>query len=223
MEKKKFIKDNLFIFICASLTFVCVLSTAIIFKQNPIKTFPLFVSLFVMILQSRVSRYAFLVGGLNSILYAISYFLMGLYASAIYALISSFPLQIITFINWQNKTRGGVTPLKRMGWGARGLVLLLFATIWPIAYFVIKSLPGANQSILDVTGTLIGILITVLSMLRFSEYAPLNLLSVGISLATHTMIFLNDISNITYVIYTVYSGVCIIAAIVRIRREKLIK
>ena len=108
-----------------------------------------------------------------------------------------------------------------MGWGIRGLVLLGFAVIWPAVYFAVSALPGANQSILDVTGTLLGILITVLSMLRFSEYAPLNLVSVAISLATHVMIFLNDPSNITYVIYTVYSGVCIVFAMVRIKRAKL--
>ena len=219
MDKKKFIKDNLFIFICAFVTFVGVLSTAIMFKQNPIKTLPLFISLFVMFLQSRVSRYAFLVGGLNSILYAISYVLMGLYATAIYAFVSSFPLQIITFINWKKKTSGGVTELRKMSWGTRGLVLLGFVAIWPAVYFAISAIPGASQSALDVTGTLLGILITVLSMLRFSEYAPLNLVSVGISLATHTMIFLSDTSNITYVIYTVYSGVCIVAAMIRIRKS----
>ena len=101
----------------------------------------------------------------------------------------------------------------------RGLVLLCFATIWPAVYFAVSAIPGASQSVLDVTGTLLGILITVLSMLRFSEYAPLNLASVCISLATHTMIFLSDTSNITYVIYTVYSGVCLIAAMARMKKS----
>lgn len=223
MDKKKFVRDNLFIFICAAITFVCVLSTAIIFKQNPIKTLPLFISLFVMLLNARVSRYAFLVGGLNSILYAISYALMGLYANAVYAFIVSFPLQLITFFNWKKKTSGGVTELRKMSWGVRGCVLLGLAVIWPLVYFAVSALPGANQSILDVTGTLLGILVTILSMLRFSEYAPLNLVSVAISLATHTMIFLDDASNITYVIFTVYSGICIVSAIVRMKRAKLVR
>lgn len=223
MDKKKYIRDNLFVFICAAVTFCAVLSTAIIFKQHPLKALPLFISLVVMLLQSRVSRYAFLLGGLNSILYAISYALMGLYATAIYAFVSSFPLQIITFINWKKKTKDGVTELRKMSWGMRGLVLLGFAVIWPLVYFTVSSLPGATQSILDVTGTLLGIVITVLSMLRFSEYAPLNLMSVCISLTTHTMIFMSDISNITYVIYTVYSGICLIAAMVRMKKAKLVK
>ncbi len=223
LGKKEFIKDNLFVFICAAVTFVGILSTAIIFKQNPIKTLPLFISLFVMFLQARVSRYAFLVGGINSILYAISYVLMGLYATAIYAFASSFPLQIITFINWKKKTSGGVTELRKMSWGVRGLVLLGFVIIGIPAYFAVSAIPGASQSLLDVTGTLLGILVTVLTMLRFAEYAPLNLVSVAISLATHIAIFSYDTSNITYVIYTLYSGICIVAAMVRIKKAKLIK
>ncbi|MBP3376512.1 MAG: nicotinamide mononucleotide transporter [Clostridia bacterium] len=223
MNGKKFIKDNLFVLICAAITFVCVLSAAITFKQHPLKTLPLFVSLVVMLLQARVSRYAFLLGGLNSVLYALSYSLMGLYASAIYALVSSFPLQIITFINWRRKTSGGVTELRKMSGGVRLLVLLGFALVWPAVYFTISSLPGATQSALDVTGTLIGLLVTVLSMLRFSEYAPLNLVSVAISLTTHTMIFLSDTSNITYVIYTLYSGICLTAAMIRMKKAKLVK
>lgn len=158
MNGKKFIKDNLFVLICAAITFVCVLSAAITFRQHPLKTLPLFVSLVVMLLQARVSRYAFLLGGLNSVLYALSYSLMGLYASAIYALVSSFPLQIITFINWRRKTSGGVTELRKMSGGVRLLVLLGFALVWPAVYFTISSLPGATQSALDVTGTLIGLL-----------------------------------------------------------------
>ena len=223
MDKKKFIRDNLLIFICAAVTFICVLSTAIIFKQNPIKTLPLFISLFVMLLNARVSRYAFLVGSLNSILYALSYALMGLYANAVYAFVVSFPLQLITFFNWKKKTSGGVTELRKMSWGMRGCVILGLAVIWPLVYFAVSALPGANQSVLDVTGTLLGILVTILSMLRFSEYAPLNLVSVAISLTTHTMIFLDDASNITYVIFTVYSGICIASAIVRMKRAKLVR
>ena len=223
LNTRKFIKDNLFVLICAAITFACVLSTAIIFKQHPVKALPLFISLAVMLLQARVSRYAFLLGGLNSILYAISYLLMGLYATAIYAFASSFPLQIITFINWTRKTTGGVTELRKMSLRARLLVLLGFAIVWPIVYFIISSLQGASQSVLDVTGTLIGILVTVLSMLRFSEYAPLNLLSVAISLTTHIMIFMSDTSNITYVIYTVYSGICVVAAMVRMKKANLVK
>lgn len=116
-----------------------------------------------------------------------------------------------------------MTELRKMSGGVRLLVLLGFSLVWPAVYFTISSLPGATQSALDVTGTLIGLLVTVLSMLRFSEYAPLNLVSVAISLTTHTMIFLSDTSNITYVIYTLYSGICLTAAMIRMKKAKLVK
>ena len=223
MDREKFLKDNLFIFVCAAVTFVGVLSTAIIFKQNPIKALPLFISLIVMLLNARVSRYAFLLGGINSALYAISFALMGLYASGIFALVTSCPLQIITFINWQKKTHGGVTELRKMSWRVRGLVALGFAVIWPLVFFAIRAIPGANQSILDVTGTLLGILITVITMLRFAEYAPLNILSVIITLATYIAIFMTDRSSITHVIYSLYSGVCVVSAVIRVKKNNMVK
>lgn len=222
MDRKEFLKDNLFVFICASITFVAILASAIIFKQNPIVTLPLFISLFVMFLNARVSRYAFLVGGLNSILYAVSYLFIGLYAMAINALVISFPLQIITFINWNKRTEGGITALKKMKWKWRILLSLAFVFAW-VAMYVIFSLAGSPYLVLDNTAALIGITVTVLSMLRFSEYAPLNLVSVAISLVTHTVVFLDDPSNITYVIYTLYSGICIVAAMIRMNKKKMIK
>ena len=72
--------------------------TAVIFKQSVIRTIPLFVSLFIILLQTKANRFAYLLGGGNSILYAVSYVTMGLYGSALYAFCISFPLQIITFI-----------------------------------------------------------------------------------------------------------------------------
>ena len=223
MDKQKFIKENLFVFICAAITFAGVLSTAVIFKQDPVKTLPLFISLFVMFLNSRVSRYAFLVGGLNSILYALSGIKMGLYAHAVYCVLFSFPLQIITFINWKRKTSGGITHLRKMSTKMRLIVLLAFLVIWPIVYFVISSIPDANQSILDVTGTLLGILVTFLTMLRYSEYAPLNIVSAVISLATYIMVSVGDISNFPYVIYTLYCLVCITASMIRMKKENMVK
>ena len=82
-----------------------------------------------MLLQARVSRYAFLVGGLNSILYTGAYLLMGLYTTAAYTFLTSFPLQMITFINRNKKTKAGVTELRKMRWHVRGLIALGFLLI----------------------------------------------------------------------------------------------
>ena len=220
---RKFIKDNLFILSCAAVTFVCVLATSIIFKQHPLKALPLFISLIVMLLNAKVNRFAFLLGGLNSLLYAASYALMGLYATAISAALTSFPLQVITFLSWNRKTREGVTELRKMSTRVRLFVTLGFVIIWPLVYFVIKSIPGANQSFLDVTGTLLGVLITIITFLRFSEYAPLNIVSAIISIITHVMIFTTDTAHITYLIYSVYSAICVTAAVVHIKKANMVK
>lgn len=147
---------------------------------------------------------------------------MGLYTTAAYTFLRSFSLQMITFINWNKKTKAGVTEHRKMRWHVRGLIALGFLLIWPAAFFGISSIQGANQSVLDVTGTMLEILVTVLSMLRFSENAPLSLVNIAISLATHIAIFTEDTSNITYVIYTIYSGICTIASITNIRKAKML-
>ncbi len=55
---------------------------AVIWKAAVWRILPLYVSLFVSFLNSRVDRRAFLIGGINSILYAIVYVSYGLYAMA---------------------------------------------------------------------------------------------------------------------------------------------
>lgn len=78
--------------------YILMIINIIRYKPSAFLYIPLFVSVLVMLLQARVSRYAFLVGGINSVLYMISYIKMSLYAMAIYSISVSFPLQMITFL-----------------------------------------------------------------------------------------------------------------------------
>ena len=85
----------------AVLTVICaalITWTGIQFQQPFLRMLPLYISLCVGMLQSRASRYASLVGGLNSLVYTFVYISLGLYASALYAIAVSFPLQIATFL-----------------------------------------------------------------------------------------------------------------------------
>jgi len=88
--------------------------TGIIFKQDFWRMVPLFVSLFIAFMNTRVNRYAPLVGGLNSVLYALVYFSYGLYSSAAYAFFVSMTLQMVTFIRWNKKPLGNSTELRRL-------------------------------------------------------------------------------------------------------------
>lgn len=73
------------------ITAAAITAAGLWFHQNFFRILPLYVSLFVMILSAQVNRYAFLLGGLNLILYAAVYFVYGLYGMAAYALLVSFP------------------------------------------------------------------------------------------------------------------------------------
>ena len=137
---KLFCRENKLLSAVVAMTFILILITGIIFKSAPLAIAPLFVSLAVMVLQARVNRYALLLGSLNSLLYCYYYFTMGLMSNFLYAIIISFPLQLISFINWSRNTKGSLTALKKMSvkqyiFGATGFILLWGAIFFGISLF----------------------------------------------------------------------------------------
>ena len=79
------------------ITMITVIVSSIIVKQDFIRTLPLIISLFVMLLQADANRYAYLAGGINAIIYGFVYWRLGLYASLASAVLFSVPIQILTF------------------------------------------------------------------------------------------------------------------------------
>lgn len=193
--------------ILLGITAIALAATAIIFKQSVIRTIPLFVSLFIMLLQTKANRFAYLLGGGNSILYAIAYFTMHLYGSALYAFCVSFPLQIITFICWSKRAYGNSTILRRLsnkqriGWLSGGIA------VWVVLYLILSAF-GSQYLILDNTVTIIGITSTVFGMLALIEFQFLQLANGLVSCVLYITMLRNDPAQITYLIYTVYSLIC---------------
>ncbi|MBQ9783428.1 MAG: nicotinamide mononucleotide transporter [Clostridia bacterium] len=220
---KDFIKTNLFLCITVATTFLAILITGIVFGQEFWRMLPLFISLVVMLLQAKVNRYAYLLGGLNSVLYAIAYFSMGIRESALSALLMSFPLQVITFILWQRKTKGNVTALRKLnGWAIAGITIS-FALVWAAMFFWFPhdETAGTFTIVMDTTTTLLGFITTILTLLRFREYIVTQIITTPLSLAMHVMIMVNgNTANITYVIFTVYTIICLGMALVRIAKQK---
>lgn len=220
MTKNKVFKTPMFWI--ASILLVVIISCGIIFKTHPIKVLPLCISCFVMFLQARVNRYAFLLGGLNSIIYACSGILMRLYASAASAFFMSFPLQVITFINWSKNTTDGETETKKLGIRARFGLFGGMVALWGVLFVIFAGL-GSPYMVLDNTATVLGVVTTVLCMLRYSEYAILQLVGSCISLVTYIVLTVDDISNIVWIIYTAYSLVCIFLAFVTMNKRSVQK
>ena len=185
--------------------------------QSFLRVMPLYVSLFIALLQSRVNRFASLLGSVNSIVYGIVYFHYGLYGSALSAVLFSCPIQMLTFIRWNKNKRGATTLLRKLSWGKRGLLALGFCVALA-AMWILLPMAGAKYVFLDSVSTLLGIIIYFLTMFAFVEYTVLMIINglIGIFL---NVVMVNDSPEIwPFLIFSVYSWICISFAFFEARR-----
>ena len=199
------------------ITAIAVTVTGILFDQSILRILPLYISMFISLLQSRVNRYAPLIGAFNSLLYAGVYFYYGLYASVLYAVLVSFPLQFVTFIRWNSNPYQKSTVFRRMTGKQRAVVALIAVTFWCGMLIVLKRLDSSHQ-ILDNTVTMLGILSTVLMMLSYIEYTALMIPGNLFSIALYIAMIKESPEQITYLIYTLFSGYCVVRAFFRARK-----
>ena len=122
-------------------------------------------------LQAKANRYAYIFGGLNSILYAAIYVYAGIYASAASSFFFSFPIQIFTFWNWSKKTYKKSTKFRTMSTKARILSTLGFLAVWA-GVLIALTLIGSSLALLDTSASLLGMTVLILTMLAYKEYAP---------------------------------------------------
>lgn len=213
-------------YVFLAVTFVLVTAAAILTRQPFFRYLPLCVSMLVNLLQSRVNRYAHLLGSLNSLLYAAVYIGLRIYASAASALLLSFPMQMITFFMWRQRADGYSTRLRRMNGKGRVLTLLLFAAAWTVVYLILHAL-GSASIVLDNTATLLGILVYILTMFSFIEYTFLQIVVNLVSIFLQASLLKENPGQVTYMMMTVYSTVFAVRAVFRAhtlyqkqRREK---
>ena len=198
--------------ICA----VLITWTGILFQQPFLRMLPLYISLYVGMLQSRASRYAALVGGINSLVYTVVYIGLGLYANALYAILVSFPLQLATFLLWRRrayKDSVHFRSLKPLHWL---LVLGGFGISFALMNLILNAL-GGNYQLWDSTASLLGVLVTLLQMLAFREYSWLMFISGGSNIAMNCAMLAQHPGQITFVIYACHAFICIIAQFFRVR------
>ena len=213
-EKKT--KDALIMPVIMGASAVMITAAGIIFRQSPLRIFPLYVSLVISLMQSKVSRYAPLIGSVNSLLYAAVYTYYHLYASMAYAALVSCPLQVITFIRWSRHPWQGSTILKKLTAKQRIAVSAGSAAVW-LAVVVVLNKVGSAHSLLDTTTTILGILATVLTMLSYIEYTVLMLAGQICSIGLYIAMLGTNPEQLTYLIYSVYAFICTTAAFVRTR------
>ena len=204
---------NIFRFLLLGAAALGITVTAIFFQPPLLQLLPLYISLIVMLLQTKANRFGYLVGAGNSVLYAIAYFSLHLYGSAIYAISVSFPLQIITFIRWRKRAYGHSTVLRRLSGKQRLVWSMGGIAVWGILYATLSDC-GSAYLILDNTVTVIGIASTIGSLLALIEFPFLQIASSIVSCVLYSMMLQEKPSQITYLIYAVYCLICSIISFV---------
>ncbi|MBR3869498.1 MAG: nicotinamide mononucleotide transporter [Clostridia bacterium] len=204
---KAFFKKNLPSFILIGCTAILITVTGIYFRQSFFRILPLYISLIVAFLQSRVNRYGSLLGSANSLIYAAVYVYYSLYASVLSALLVSFPIQLLTFIRWNRNKWEQSTVLRRMKPKYMALLLLGFSILLVAMWFILPHL-GAQYVFLDSTVTILGTLTSFLTMFAFVEYTFFMVVNCFLNIALYVQMVPDSPDTITYLVFAVYSFIC---------------
>lgn len=217
MSEKNLSKKDIFIFILMGCTAVLITLAGIHFNQSFLRILPLYISLIIAMLQSRVNRYSSLLGSINSLLYGAVYFYYDLYGSAFSAVLFSFPIQLLTFIRWNKNKWKHSTLLRKLSIKQRLLILAGFAAALA-AMWIILPLIGSQYVFLDSLTNLLGILIYFLTMFAYVEYTFLMIVNGVIGIALYVTMLENTPEMTTYLIFSVYSFICIVFAFFRAKK-----
>ena len=211
MNRKKFWLEWVPIGICAVAILIC----AFVFGQKWYKVLPTLNTLIILLLSARVDRRSFLLGGINAAFYGIGYFTEGLYFSVINCLLVSMPLQLFSFFNWKKHSDGTSTKLRSLGWKGEIVVLSSTALGCLLCYwFLLPFFAGEKQAALDIFLFVIGLVITVLSMLRYVEAPYYNLISSVANLVMWMLICAGNIADLNYLIMATYSLFRVVQSVV---------
>lgn len=173
------------------------------------KTLPTIVTLFVQLLMMSANRYAFLMGGFNSVIYGIVYFMEDVPFSAISALVLSFLPQIYSFINWGKNSKSGKVSLRRLPAKNIAVAVAVFGGLWAICYFWLSKYMTIRNPLLDTLTFSLGIISTTLAAVRYIESQYVSFISCICALIMWIMMTVQSPSNINYAIIAVYNLYCV--------------
>lgn len=200
-----------------AVTGILITVTGIYYKQNFLRILPLYNSLIIAMLQSRVNRYSNLYGSINSILYATVYMYHGLLASALQAILFSFPMQLITFIRWNKNKWEKSTVLRKLTHKQRALLLIAYVAALLVMWKVLP-LFGAKYVFLDSATNLLGIVVLFLTMFAYTEYTVCMIINGIISIALYVAMLESTPETVPFLIFSVYSFICIVFAFFEARK-----
>ncbi len=198
-------------------TGIAILTTGILTKQNFFLMVPLFISLFVMSFQSEANRYGSLMGAINSLIYTAAYTYMGVYGSAVSALLLSFPMQLMTFFNWKKHAYKKTVIFKQMSNKMRIVSTVGVLALWAVVALILYRLKY-EYAIFDSILFLLGIVVSVLTLLAYIEYTYLWIVQAVVGLFLNVQMIINDYSQATYFVYGIYALYCVIGAFINVRK-----
>lgn len=191
------------------ITAIGITVSGIVYDQDFFKMIPLYVSLSVMLFQSDALRIAPLIGGLNSILYAIVDYSYGLYGSALNDILFSFPFQIATFLLWTRKKDGATTTFRSLNFKWWAVLISGIVAVY-IPALIINMRFGATIAPLDTYLLIGGFVSQMLMMLALREYSYFMVISTIITIVLNSMIIVSSPDRMCYLIYSIYSAICCI-------------
>ena len=218
LSAKELWLDYIPMFACASL----ILFFAIAGKQTVIKTLPTLVTLMVQLLLVHANRYAFLLGGINALIYGAAYWSEDLYFSVISSVLISAPIQIYSFFHWRAHSGGLHTRLRLLPLPRLLVILLLTLGGWLALYFSCKSLfETAAYPLWDSLLFVLGITVSLLAARRSVESQYINLISCVINIVIWILLTVKTPGNVNYVIISLYNLFRVAQAAVNWTRQYL--
>ena len=140
-----------------------------------------------------------------------------LYGSAFSAILFSCPIQLLTFIRWNKNKWKHSTKLRKLSTKQRLLILAGFVAAL-IAMWIILPLIGSQYVFLDSLTNMLGILIYFLTMFAYVEYTFLMIVNGIIGIALYVTMLPETPEMTTYLIFSVYSFICIVFAFFKARK-----
>ena len=183
-----------------------IVASGVLAGQAAYKIIPAVVTLFVVLLSSKLYRIAFLLGAANCVLYAAGYLADGLYGSLASCLVISAPLQVLSWFLWKRSAYKQATVFRRMRPCFYPLIVLAAAALAIGMLYGSNRAGGANGMIaLDSVLFALGLAVTVLTMLAFVEGYALNILSCALTCVMWVILAARNPRDVTYLLVSLYN------------------
>ena len=202
IDRKKLLADYLPIV----LTGAFIIYFAITREQRFIKVLPTVITLIAQLLNAKANRLVFLIGGANTVLYGISYLTERLYFSAFWELAISAPFMFVSYFLWKRNSFANKPKLRKLPlWGLVASVVgvILF---WLMCVNCLGAIISSGRCVeLDALYLSLGLMIAMLTAMRYIEAQYLNVISCSVLLAMWICLTVKDPRNLNFVIICMYN------------------